>query len=60
MNPDILTRQFSTLDHISGGVGWTIVTYWSKTAAQALGQDYAVPYDERYAVTAEYMHGQCV
>lgn len=56
VNPYILARQFSTLDHLTGGrVGWNIVTSWSKAAAQALGEDDVIPHDERYALADEYM-----
>lgn len=56
VNPYILARQFSTLDHLSEGrVGWNIVTSWSKSAANALGAADVVPHDERYVQADEYM-----
>jgi alkanesulfonate monooxygenase SsuD/methylene tetrahydromethanopterin reductase-like flavin-dependent oxidoreductase (luciferase family) len=56
VNPYVLARQFSTLDHLTGGrCAWNIVTSWSKSAANALGQEDVVPHDERYAVADEYM-----
>ncbi|CAK7224844.1 hypothetical protein SCUCBS95973_005657 [Sporothrix curviconia] len=56
VNPYILARQFSTLDHLTEGrVGWNIVTSWSKAVANALGNNDEVPHDERYAQADEYM-----
>lgn len=56
VNPYVLARQFSTIDHLtSGRCAWNIVTSWSKSAANALGQEDVVPHDERYAVADEYM-----
>jgi alkanesulfonate monooxygenase SsuD/methylene tetrahydromethanopterin reductase-like flavin-dependent oxidoreductase (luciferase family) len=56
VNPYILARQFSTLDHLTEGrVGWNIVTSYTKGAAKALGYDEVVPHDERYLVADEYM-----
>lgn len=55
-NPYVLARQFSTLDHLTGGrCAWNIVTSWSKSAANALGYEDVVPHDERYEVADEYM-----
>lgn len=40
INPYILARTMSTLDHFTEGrVAWNVVTSWSKNAAQALGAD---------------------
>jgi alkanesulfonate monooxygenase SsuD/methylene tetrahydromethanopterin reductase-like flavin-dependent oxidoreductase (luciferase family) len=56
VNPYILARQFSTLDHLTEGrVGWNIVTSHTNGAAKALGRDEVVPHDERYLVADEYM-----
>jgi alkanesulfonate monooxygenase SsuD/methylene tetrahydromethanopterin reductase-like flavin-dependent oxidoreductase (luciferase family) len=56
VNPYILARQYSTLDHLTEGrIAWNIVTSWSKASAQALGQDDIVPHDERYVIADEYM-----
>jgi alkanesulfonate monooxygenase SsuD/methylene tetrahydromethanopterin reductase-like flavin-dependent oxidoreductase (luciferase family) len=56
LNPYILARTFSSLDHLTNGrVAWNIVTSWAKSAAQSLGFDDIVPHDERYAVADEYM-----
>jgi alkanesulfonate monooxygenase SsuD/methylene tetrahydromethanopterin reductase-like flavin-dependent oxidoreductase (luciferase family) len=56
VNPYILARQYSTLDHSPGGgmIAWNIVTSWSKASAQALGQDDIMPHDERYVIADEY------
>jgi hypothetical protein len=57
VNPYVLARQFSTLDHLTEGrVGWNIVTSWSKAAANALGADDVVPHDERYVQADENMN----
>lgn len=54
VNPYILARQFSTLDHLTDGrVGWNIVTSYTKGAAKAMGLDDVVPHDERYLVADE-------
>jgi alkanesulfonate monooxygenase SsuD/methylene tetrahydromethanopterin reductase-like flavin-dependent oxidoreductase (luciferase family) len=56
VNPYILARQYSTLDHLTEErIAWNIVTSWSKASAQALGQDDIVPHDERYVIADEYM-----
>jgi alkanesulfonate monooxygenase SsuD/methylene tetrahydromethanopterin reductase-like flavin-dependent oxidoreductase (luciferase family) len=56
LNPHILARTLSSLDHLTNGrVAWNIVTSWAKSAALALGYDDVVPHDERYAVADEYM-----
>jgi alkanesulfonate monooxygenase SsuD/methylene tetrahydromethanopterin reductase-like flavin-dependent oxidoreductase (luciferase family) len=56
VNPYILARQFSTLDHLTNGrVGWNIVTSYTKGAAKAMGQEKPVEHDERYLVADEYM-----
>lgn len=56
VNPYILARQFSTLDHLTEGrVGWNIVTSYTKGAAKAMGLEDVVPHDERYLVADEYM-----
>jgi alkanesulfonate monooxygenase SsuD/methylene tetrahydromethanopterin reductase-like flavin-dependent oxidoreductase (luciferase family) len=56
LNPYILARTFSSLDHLTNGrVAWNIVTNWVKSAAQSLGFDDIVPHDERYAVADEDM-----
>jgi alkanesulfonate monooxygenase SsuD/methylene tetrahydromethanopterin reductase-like flavin-dependent oxidoreductase (luciferase family) len=56
VNPYILARQFSTLDHLTDGrVGWNIVTSHTKGAAKAMGLEKPVEHDERYLVADEYM-----
>ena len=55
-NPYVLARQYSSLDHITGGrCAWNIVTSFSKSSAQALGQDSILPHDERYVMADEFM-----
>lgn len=56
LNPYILARTFSSLDHLTEGrIAWNVVTSWSKSAAKALGYDDVIPHDERYAMAEEYM-----
>ncbi|PMD30654.1 bacterial luciferase-like protein [Hyaloscypha variabilis F] len=56
VNPYILARQFSTLDHLTDGrVGWNIVTSHTKGAAKVMGLEKPVEHDERYLVADEYM-----
>jgi alkanesulfonate monooxygenase SsuD/methylene tetrahydromethanopterin reductase-like flavin-dependent oxidoreductase (luciferase family) len=51
VNPYILARQFSTLDHLTERRGgWNIVTSYMKDAAKAMGYEDVVPQDERYLV----------
>ncbi|KAI1840958.1 hypothetical protein JX266_012818 [Neoarthrinium moseri] len=55
-NPYVLARQFSTLDHLTGGrCAWNIVTSWAKSSARALGYEDVTPHDERYIMADEYM-----
>ena len=56
VNPYILARQMSTLDHLTNGrAGWNIVTSWSKAAAAALGFKDVATTEERYEIAEEYM-----
>jgi alkanesulfonate monooxygenase SsuD/methylene tetrahydromethanopterin reductase-like flavin-dependent oxidoreductase (luciferase family) len=56
LNPYMLARTFSSLDHLTEGrVAWNIVTSWAKSAALSLGFKDVVPHDERYAMADEYM-----
>jgi FMN-dependent oxidoreductase (nitrilotriacetate monooxygenase family) len=58
--PYPVARQFSTLDHLTGGrVGWNIVTSNLESAARAYGLSGEIPVAERYArgedfITAAY------
>lgn len=55
-NPYVLARQYSSLDHITGGrCAWNIVTSFTETSAHALGHDTILPHDERYAMADEFM-----
>lgn len=55
-NPYVLARQYSTLDHITGGrCAWNIVTSFTESSAHALGKDSIMPHDERYAMADEFM-----
>jgi alkanesulfonate monooxygenase SsuD/methylene tetrahydromethanopterin reductase-like flavin-dependent oxidoreductase (luciferase family) len=52
----MLTRMWSTMDHVSNGrIGWNIVTSYSTPAAKAFGHDDVVPHDERYEAAEEYI-----
>lgn len=56
LNPYVLARTYSGMDHLSEGrVAWNVVTSWAKSAAHALGASDVVPHDERYAAAHEYM-----
>ena len=56
VNPFMLARHFSTLDHLTGGrCGWNIVTSHVQGAALAFGKDDALEHDERYVMADEYM-----
>ncbi|EXJ90261.1 hypothetical protein A1O1_03360 [Capronia coronata CBS 617.96] len=54
--PYVLARQFSTLDHLTGGrCAWNIVTSYTKSSANAMGEENIIPHDERYVVADEFM-----
>ena len=54
--PFNLARQFSSLDHMSGGrAGWNIVTTWSVPAAKNFGGDGQPSHDDRYTRAEEYL-----
>jgi len=54
--PYNLARQFSSLDHISGGrAGWNIVTSWSSAAAHNFGFDGRLGHTDRYERATEYL-----
>lgn len=55
-NPYVLARQYSSLDHITDGrCAWNVVTSFTKSSAEALGQDSIMPHDERYVLADEFM-----
>ena len=54
--PYNLARQFSSLDHISGGrVGWNIVTSWVTGAGPNFGYDRQIEHAERYERATEFV-----
>lgn len=54
--PYVLARQFSTLDHLTGGrCAWNIVTSFTDSSAAALGQDSIMGHDERYELADEFL-----
>ncbi|MCI9886934.1 LLM class flavin-dependent oxidoreductase [Micrococcales bacterium 31B] len=54
--PYLLARDFSTLDHLTGGrVAWNIVTSYLDSAARNLGLDQQVSHDRRYDVANEFL-----
>lgn len=56
MNPYVLARQMSSLDHLTGGrIAWNIVTSHTESSAQAIGYKTIMPHDERYAKADEFM-----
>jgi alkanesulfonate monooxygenase SsuD/methylene tetrahydromethanopterin reductase-like flavin-dependent oxidoreductase (luciferase family) len=54
--PYVLARQFSTLDHLTGGrCAWNIVTSFTDSSAKALGYEKIMAHDERYNLADEFM-----
>ncbi|KAF2005828.1 coenzyme dependent N5,N10-methylene tetrahydromethanopterin reductase [Amniculicola lignicola CBS 123094] len=54
--PYVLARQYSTLDHLTNGrCAWNIVTSFTDSSAQALGQESIMAHDERYELADEFM-----
>lgn len=54
--PFNLARQFSSLDHISGGrIGWNIVTSWMARSASNYGGAPQLSHAERYERAEEYL-----
>jgi FMN-dependent oxidoreductase (nitrilotriacetate monooxygenase family) len=54
--PFPVARQFSTLDHLSGGrVGWNIVTSNLESAARAFGLSAEIPPEQRYARGEDFL-----
>jgi alkanesulfonate monooxygenase SsuD/methylene tetrahydromethanopterin reductase-like flavin-dependent oxidoreductase (luciferase family) len=54
--PFLLTKRFSTLDHLTNGrFAWNIVTSWKKSAFKAIGLEGPPEHDERYARADEYL-----
>lgn len=54
--PFNLARQFSSLDHITGGrVGWNIVTSWVQGAGPNFGHDRQIEHAERYDRAFEFV-----
>ncbi|KAH8781852.1 monooxygenase [Hyaloscypha finlandica] len=56
INPFILARTWSTLDHATQGrVAWNVVTSYSNASAKAMGKDSITPKHLRYEEAHEYM-----
>lgn len=56
INPFILARTWSTLDHLTKGrIAWNVVTSYSTSSAQANGMDSITPHDKRYEKAHEYL-----
>jgi FMN-dependent oxidoreductase (nitrilotriacetate monooxygenase family) len=54
--PFNLARQFSSLDHISGGrAGWNVVTSWLGDTAANFSKTEHPAHDVRYRIAAEYL-----
>ncbi|CAK7237231.1 hypothetical protein SCUCBS95973_009890 [Sporothrix curviconia] len=54
--PYVLARQFSSLDHITGGrCAWNVVTSHTNSSARAVGYETITPHDERYIMADEFM-----
>ncbi|EXJ82049.1 hypothetical protein A1O1_08118 [Capronia coronata CBS 617.96] len=56
INPFVLARTYSTLDHVTKGrIAWNVVTSYSTSSAKANGLDDITPHDKRYEKAHEYM-----
>lgn len=56
INPFIMARTFSSLDHLSRGrVAWNVVTSYSTSGAQANGLEKITAHDKRYDKAHEFM-----
>lgn len=54
--PYALARQFSTLDHLTGGrIGWNVVTSYLESEAVNLGLSGRLPHDQRYDRAEEFL-----
>jgi len=54
--PFNVARQFSSLDHISGGrAGWNVVTSWLGETAANFSKTEHLAHDVRYRIAAEYL-----
>lgn len=54
--PYLLTRKFTTLDHLTNGrIAWNIVTSQLESAARNLGLSSQIPHDERYERAEEFL-----
>jgi alkanesulfonate monooxygenase SsuD/methylene tetrahydromethanopterin reductase-like flavin-dependent oxidoreductase (luciferase family) len=56
LNPYIMARTFSTLDHVTNGrIGWNIVTGYTNASAKAMGFDQIMAHDKRYEKAEEFV-----
>ena len=56
-DPYNIAREFTSLDHLSGGrAGWNIVSSFSEATAANFGLDKDRGHDERYARAAEFLN----
>jgi len=56
VSPFLLSRRYSTLDHLSNGrVAWNVVTSYLESAAKNLGLEQEVSHDERYDIADEFL-----
>src|SRR6185369_8513399 len=54
--PFNVARQFSSLDHLSGGrAGWNVVTSWLGDTAANFSKTEHPAHDVRYRIAAEYL-----
>lgn len=54
--PFHIARQFSTLDHMTGGrAGWNVVTSLNDSEATNMGRSESIAHDERYDRSDEFM-----
>ncbi|MBA0035047.1 LLM class flavin-dependent oxidoreductase [Pantoea sp. BIGb0393] len=53
--PFTVARQFASLDHLSGGQGWNVVTSPLEGSAKNFSRSSHPEHDERYRVASEYL-----
>jgi long-chain alkane monooxygenase len=55
LNPFIMVRSFSTLDHLTKGrVGWNVITGYTNSSARAMSFDSIMPHGQRYEKATEF------
>lgn len=55
LNPFIMARSLSTLDHLTRGrLGWNVVTGYTNSSARTMGFDSIMPHGQRYEKATEF------